>query len=178
MAITRGREHTAACDLVDAVFAGACRLGPVRLVISHAMLDTLELVLRRMPVTAPFADRARDQIEAAAGSLCLPLGILGGTAAAPLLDQEDAAVLNTAMAGRADLLVTSNMVDFVRGPRARTNPSVVVERDGKVEVARLEHPRIPGELIIATPFRAAGWVARGERPPAGAFAEFFPCAEL
>jgi len=113
LAIARGREHTAACDLADAVFAGACRLGPVQLVVSHAMLDTLEMVLRRIPVTASFADRARDQVEAAAGSLCLPLGILGGTGANPLLDQEDAAVLGTAMAGRADLLVTSNKRDLL-----------------------------------------------------------------
>src|SRR5471032_1521850 len=38
--------------------AGICRLGPVRLIVSHAMLDTLEFVLRRMAVTSPFAAMA------------------------------------------------------------------------------------------------------------------------
>ena len=62
------RDQHRASGVADVVFTGSCRLGPVRLIISHAMLDTLALVLRRMPVTEPFGDMARDQIEAAAGN--------------------------------------------------------------------------------------------------------------
>jgi predicted nucleic acid-binding protein len=150
--------------------AGICRLGPVRLIVSHAMLDTLEFVLRRMAVTSPFAAMARDQIEAAAGAGYMaepPSIILGGAAAYPLLDEQDAAVLNTAMAGRADLLVTGNIADFLRGPRARTNTETLGERDGVADVVRLNHPRRPGGLVIASPFRAAAWLLGGVPPVQG-----------
>jgi predicted nucleic acid-binding protein len=166
---------TAAGGLTRAAFTGACRLGPVQLVVSHAMLDTLELVLRRMPVTAPVAEMARDQVEAAAGSGYLvqqPSIILGGTAAYPLLDEEDAGVLNNAMAGRADLFVTHDIADFVRGPRAGTNTVTLSERAGEPDAVRLDHPKHPGGLIIAATFRAADWVLRGERPPPGVLTRF------
>ncbi len=100
----RGRTaDTVAGQLVGAAFAETSRLGPIQLIVSHAMLDTLELVLRRLPVTAPLAGLACDQIEAAVGAGYIgdpPLLILGGMAAIPLHDQEDAAVLNAAFVGR------------------------------------------------------------------------------
>ena len=174
----RGRGlKTAASGLTAAVFAGACRLGPVQLVVSHAMLNTLEFVLRRMPVTEPFADMARDQVEAAAGNGYLaepPSIILGGTAANALLDQEDAAVLNAAIAGRADLFVTNNIDDFIQGPRARTTTTVLSDNHGSPDVFQLSHPRIPDGLIVASPFKAAAWIVRGERPPPGVLANLFP----
>ena len=161
---------TASGRLVRIAFAGTCGLGPVQLIISHAMLDTLAFVLRRIPVTAPFADMARDQIEAAAGGGYLaepPSIILGGTAAYPLLDQEDAGVLNAAMAGGANLLVTSNIGDFIRGPRARTDTTVLSMRGEEPDGIRLDHPKHPGGLTIALPARAAEWL-RGVGPfPAG-----------
>jgi predicted nucleic acid-binding protein len=152
---------TASGGLVRIALAGVCRVGPVQLIVSHAMLDTLTFVLRRIPVTAPFADMARDQIEAAAagGGLTEPPSIiLGGTAAYPLLDREDAGVLDAAMAGRADLLVTSNIADFVRGPRARTDTTILSTRDGEPDGIRLDHPRHPGGLMIVSPARAAEWI--------------------
>lgn len=138
------------------------------MVVSHAMLDTLEDVLKRLPVMAPYAEMARDQIEAAAGSGFLsnpPAIILGGSAAYPLLDQEDAAVLNAAMAGGADLLVTHNMSDFVRGPRSQADTVTLSESRGAPDVILLRHPKRPVGLLIACPFRAAAWLLRGEPPP-------------
>lgn len=160
----------AVSGLARAVFAGSCRCGPVQLVVSHAMLDTLEAVMKRLPELAAMAEVARDQVEAAAGSgsLAEPLAIiLGGSAAYPLLDQEDAGVLNTAMAQQAALLVTSNLADFIRGPKARTDTEVLSRARDVPDVVRLSHPKLPGGLVIATPFRAAGWLLRGEPPPAG-----------
>jgi PIN domain-containing protein len=178
LAIARGRGvNTAASGLADAVFTGSCRLGPVQLIVSHAMLDTLAFVLRRMPVTEPFADMVRDQVEAEAGNGYLaqpPSIILGGTAANAILDREDAAVLNAAMAGRSDLFATHNIEDFIRGPRARTKTTALSERDGKPDVFRLDHPRLAGGLIVTSPFRAASWLLRGERPPPGVLPRLFP----
>jgi predicted nucleic acid-binding protein len=171
LAIARGRGlNSAASGLTHAVFSGACARGPVQLIVSHAMLDTLERTLRRIPVTEPFAEMARDQIEAASGSGYLarpPSIILGGTAAQALLDQEDAAVLNAAMAGRAHLFVTNNIVDFVAGPRARTTTTILTTHDGQPDVFRIDHPKVPNGLLVASPFKAAAWLVRGELPPAG-----------
>ncbi len=160
----------AVTGLARAAFAGYCRAGPLQLLVSHAMLDTLEAVMKRIPVLSPAAGLARDQIEAAAGSGILgepPAIVLGGSAAYPLLDSEDAAVLNTAMAMRASLLVTSNMADFARGPRARTATEILSRKGGVPDVIRLSHPKHAGGLVIATPFQAAGWLIRGEPAPPG-----------
>ena len=87
LSIARGRGiGPAAAGLADTVFSGACRFGPVQSIVSHAMLDTLAFVLRRMPVSELFADMARDQIEAAAGTGFLaqpPAIVFGGTGANP-----------------------------------------------------------------------------------------------
>jgi predicted nucleic acid-binding protein len=174
-AARRPDRVSAAGGLARATFAGSCRIGPIQLVVSHAMLDTLEAVLRRLPVTAPFAEMARDQVEAAAGNgyLSQPPSVnLGGTAAYPLLDEEDAGILNTAMAGRSDLLVTNNIGDFVRGPRARTDTVTLSSKGGVPDVVRLDHPKLPGGLPIASPFQAAGWLLHARRPPLGVLADF------
>ena len=167
-AALRPQAVSAAGALARAAFAGTCRLGPTQLIVSHAMLDTLEAVLKRLPVTAPSAEMARDQVEAAAGSGYFaepPSIILGGASAHALLDEEDAAVLNAAVARQADVLVTSNIGDFIRGPRARTETAVLSESGGSPDVVRLAHPKLPGGLLIASPFKAAGWLVRGERLP-------------
>ena len=153
-------------------FAGTCRLWPVQLTVSHAMLELLVFVSRRIPVTAPFADMARDQIETALGGgyLAEPASnILGGPAAYPLLDQEDAGVLNAAMAGYADVLVTSNIADFMRGPRTRTDTTVLSTRGGEADVVRLDQPRPAGGLMIASPSRAADWTLEGVALPARSY---------
>jgi predicted nucleic acid-binding protein len=169
-AVRRPHPPGAVSGLAQAVFAGAYGVGPIQLVVSHAMLNTLELVMKRLPELAAAAEMARDQVEAAAGSGYLrepPSIVLGGSAAYPLLDPEDADVLNAAMAGRADLLVTSNLIDFIHGPKARTDTEILSYKDGAADVVRLNHPRLPGGLIIASPFRAAGWLLRSEPTPGG-----------
>lgn len=164
----RPRAPGAMSGLARAVFAGACGAGQIQLVVSHAMLNTLELVMRRFDDLAPVAHMARDQVEAAAGSGLLgepPSIILGGTAAYPLLDEEDAAVLNTAMAARADLLVTANMADFIRGPKARTETKILVPGGRSPACVLLSHPKLPGGLLIATPSESAAWLLRGKPMP-------------
>jgi hypothetical protein len=62
------------------------------------------------------------------------------------------------MAGQADLLVTSNIADFMRGPRARTDRTILSTRNGEPDAIRLDHPKHPGGLTIVSPARAAEWI--------------------
>jgi predicted nucleic acid-binding protein len=175
--VRRPDSVEAAGVLARSALARACPLGPVQLILSHAMLDTLEFVLRRMAVTAPFAEMARDQIEASTGRGYLahpPSLILGGSSSYPLLDPEDSGVLNAAMAGAADLLVTGNIADFVRGSRARTSTVTLGEFQGRPDVVRLSHPKHPAGLVIASPFQAAAWLQRNKVPPPGVLTRFYP----
>lgn len=156
--------------LVEAAFDGVCRLGAIRLVISHRMLDTLEASLSRKGIPVLVAARARSQVQGITGGGSRsdpPLLVLGGTAAIPLRDEEDAAVLGAAMAGRADLFVTGNMQDFVQGTRAHIETAILSRSAGRPDVAVISHAAMPGGLTIASPARAASWLVGGEPLPAG-----------
>jgi hypothetical protein len=73
----------------------------------------------------------------------------------PLRDEEDRHVLEVAIAGEADLLVTANMADF---------ESADVFKVGDGTRIRL-HPR-PGQatLVIAHPNQARDWLRAGIQP--------------
>ncbi len=64
-------------------------------------------------------------------------------------------VLETAIAGRADILVTANIGDFVRGP------AIALQRGDVVLL-----PFAGRTLVIATPAFAAYWLRRGVVPDA------------
>jgi predicted nucleic acid-binding protein len=149
-----GRQNTSAQLLVDAVRSGHCPLGPVQLVVSWGMLDRL----RKVFVTDWQVDRATtDQLmEAIAHYSQLgpdatgPLLTLGGAGIMPLRDAEDAHVLDTAIAGDADLVATANFKDFL----TRSADVLVPNR-----LARLQHPK--GRLLIAHPFTLRSWFLAG-----------------
>lgn len=79
---------------------------------------------------------------------------LGGVGVLPLNDEEDRHVLETALAGGADMLVTQNLRDFT-GQDAR---ALVTDRYYGVETAG-------GRLLIVHTYAAAAWL-RGEDLPA------------
>jgi predicted nucleic acid-binding protein len=108
----KGRKNTSSQRLVQIVRSGFCSLGDVELVISWGMLERLEKVLiYNLKVKRSIA---RIYIEAIIGFAQLaPQLTLGGTGIVPLNDVEDAHVLETAIAGRAIILVTANFKDFL-----------------------------------------------------------------
>ena len=141
-----GRSDTAAIALVDAVRSGRSPRGPVGLVVSWGMLERLRTVLvRDLDFPQPDATRLVELIASYAREG--PSLTLGGVGVVPLHDVEDRHVLETAWAGRADILATANLADFIQdGDR----PLV------QGRVYRLERGGRP--MILAHPFDAIGWL--------------------
>lgn len=117
LADRRGKQSTASQILVEIAKQGSCTLGPVQLVISWGMLNRLRLVLEKdldIPRLAAdlYIDAIRGYAELGAFGAS-PQLCLGGTGVIALQDSEDAHVLETALAGRATVLVTANFKDFI-----------------------------------------------------------------
>ena len=154
----RGRRGGSSPWLADAVRSGACPAGPLQLVVSLGMLDRLALVMvREFQVEAD----AAETLVRAIGSLASlgpagdhPHALIGG-GVYPLRDEEDRHVLEVAVAGEADLLVTANMADFEADD---------IRKVGDGARVRL-YPR-PGRaaLVIAHPDKACDWLRTGIPP--------------
>lgn len=162
------REGGASSRLVAIARAGSCALGPVQLVISWRMLTTLRAVLLRLGLAdervASICDLLADVAEA--GPLGQPPSvILGGTGLLPMADQEDAGVLETAFAGKADLLVSYDLGDFEAGPRScLLTERLLSDRKGRPTVLLLQD-RLRGGLLAASPELAIGWLCGETIPP-------------
>jgi predicted nucleic acid-binding protein len=107
LADKKGRTDTSCQSLVKIVRLGYCSLGQVRLVISWGMF----VLERDLKVPSTTADAYIETIREYA--MLAPLITLGGTGVIALRDSEDAHVLETAIAGRANVLVTANFKDFI-----------------------------------------------------------------
>jgi hypothetical protein len=154
---------------------GSCAIGPLQIVVSWRMVDTLRYVLVRLGMSEEVASANVDGIVrlAAFGPMTWPpYLVLGGTGVAPLHDREDAAVLDVAIAAGADLLVTFDMADFSPGPRSRLTARVIARHGRRPAVLSVSFPDRP-DLIIATPQRAADWLSGGPRPR-GVLSRFAP----
>lgn len=150
---------TAAQLLVEAVRAGGIAGIPVQMVVSWGMLARLRKVFETdWGISRATVDTV---IEAIAGYARLgPAGtaphlVLGGTGLMPVRDEEDAHVLDTAVAARAHLLVTANFDDFIAGK------SQVLE-EGRISLFETAATH----LVIAHPYRAAAWLRQGVFPDA------------
>ena len=163
---SKGRQGTAAQRMIRSAFAGHCRLGPVQPIISHAMLDTMQAVLMRCGLTEAAAEAARNAVEgAAAGGIVPqpPYMVLGG-GVQPMIDTEDGGVLDTAVAGAADMLITNALRDFAPGPRSAIDAAIVrLNADGDADVVLLRHGRLAHGLVIASLFAATAWLLDGAR---------------
>lgn len=153
----KGLEGTATQTLVRMVRAGQASDIPVQLIISWGMLSRLRKVLEVDwgvsrgtvdPVIEAIIGYAR---MGAAGTA--PLLTLGGTGLMPMRDSEDAHVLDTALAGRAHLLVTADFDDFMVSNSRILEPGKV----GIVEAAITS-------VVVAHPFRAVSWLRQGIFP--------------
>ncbi len=78
----------------------------------------------------------------------------GGTGVIGLRDTEDAHVLETAVAGRADFLVTANFKDFI------------VDRDTKIEIPdrHATYYSAAHSLQIVHPYLMVEWLRIGSLP--------------
>ena len=154
LGLRKGHRDTAAQELVNAVRQGASALGPVQLIVSWGMLDRLRNVLLN-GLDVPRAE-ADDYLGVIAGFAALGPGsepphlTLGGTGLLTLRDTEDAHVLEVAVAGRADLLVTSNFKDFV-------DHQTDVRVPDRVAVHSAPHHSV----VIVHTFTAAKWLREG-----------------
>lgn len=153
----KGRQDTSCQYLVRIVREGTCELGPVQLIISWGMLNRLRLVLERdLAVTPSVADLYIEAIRGYAqlGAVGIsPQLTLGGTGIIALQDREDAHVLETALAGRANLLVTANFKDF----RSNDTQILIPERHG-IYIA--PHYR----FHIVHPYLMMDWLKLGQIP--------------
>jgi predicted nucleic acid-binding protein len=147
-----GRLGTASQTLVEAARSGQVAGEFLQLVVSLGMLERLMLVL---------VDQLQfDSLEASALTDAIagyahvgPSLTLGGVGVIPIQDTEDRHVLETAWAGRADILVTANLRDFVQD-------------DDEVVLAGRAYLLARGgrTMILAHPFEAARRLSDGTWP--------------
>jgi hypothetical protein len=168
--------------LVDAVRDGSCPAGPVQLVTSIPVIETYAGVLRRrFGYTPAEADEKAwlleqytldgpmpDHPQVPVGCDSIPFETeaqlrqsiaahLGAAEAGKLFHevQDDRYVLETALAGAADVLATADVNDFARGPTIRFRRN---------DVLLFPLPERP--LVIASPHFTAFWLRQGIVPNA------------
>lgn len=177
-----GIRGTAARMLVDAIRDGTCPAGPVQLVTSVPVIENWADVLRRRFGFTP--DEAREKADllydyaregplpegprVVVGAGHVPFGsehqvqesirthLLPGNAD-KLFDElaDDRNVLLSALAGRADILATSDTDLFTKGD------AIVLERKDVVL-----HPFGGRTLVVANPAFVAYWLRQGIIPDA------------
>lgn len=157
LADRKGRQGTASQCLVEMARYGSCSISPVQLVISWGMLERLRLVLERdLHVSSSAVNFYIETIRAYAelGAIKLaPQLTLGGTGVIALQDTEDRHVIETALAGRALVLVTANFKDFLS-----KDTLVVVPQQHAVYSS-------PNHILhIVHPFCMMGWLRIGQIP--------------
>ena len=197
LSFRKARRGGTATMLVDAVRDGTCPAGPVQLVTSLPVIETYASVLRRrLGYLAAEADEKAWLLEqyALEGPMPdhphVPVGCgyipfetetqlrqsienhVDAAEVGKLFHevQDDRYILETALAGDADILATADVDDFARGPAIRFDRKDVVL-----------FPFADRRLVIATPSFAAFWLRQGVVPDA-AFVdarpgEFVPLSE-
>jgi predicted nucleic acid-binding protein len=153
LADRKSHSNTASQYLVKVVRCGRSPVGAASLVISLGMLDELRsVIIEHLKLSIETADDYVSLVEryAALG----PQLTLGGTGIVGLKDLEDAHVLETAIAGRADFLVTANFKDFI------------VDRDTRIIIPdRYAIHYNPAHTVqIVHPFQITDWLRNDSFP--------------
>jgi predicted nucleic acid-binding protein len=158
LADRKGRQNTASQSLVAMVRQGSCLSLPVQLVISWGMLNRLQKVLvQDLNVSTQTTELYISTIAAYArlGAMgASPQLTLGGTGVIPIRDTEDAHVLETTIAGRANLLITANFKDFIS-----KDTQVVIPDRHAVYRSPDEHA-----FQIVHPYLMMDWMRSGQVP--------------
>lgn len=157
LADLKERQGTSSQSLVEIVRQSVCPLGSVQLVISWGMLNRLRLVLEKnLKVSRSAADLYIDTIRGYAEfnpASSGPQLTLGGTGVIALSDTEDVHVLETALVGRATVLVTANFKDFI------SNDTRIITL-GRHAI----HTAPTYILHIAHPYYMMDWLRAGQIP--------------
>jgi predicted nucleic acid-binding protein len=181
------RRNTATIRIVDAVRNGICQAGPVQLITSVPIIETFANVLqRRLGYDAHMAEERAWILEeyTRQGPMQSLPHVTVGAGYIPFATeaemrqsieshlkrkdidklfheiQDDRYVLETAIAGNADILVTSNIDDFCRDPAIKLQRADVVL-----------YPFANRTLVIATPQFTSYWLDQGIIPDAEFIAE-------
>jgi predicted nucleic acid-binding protein len=153
LADRKGRSNTASQYLVQVVRNGSSPVGETSLIISFGMLDELRSVLVEHlgihPETAHIYVSTVEEYAKLGAQLTL-----GGTGVIALRDTEDAHVLETAIAGKADFLVTANFQDFL------------VDGDTKIEIPNRHaiYYSSAHSLQIVHPYLMVDWLRNQKIP--------------
>lgn len=163
LAAAKGRRGTAAQKVVSMIAGG--RWGDqgheAQLVVSHEMLETLEVVLKRRGATS---DSAEAYTEAIKGVMKFgpeeldPYLLLGGREQFGMADIEDAGVLATAFASKTALLVTDNLKDFRTKDSGRVDTRMIRTSSGTRQLYALRHRRSDVDLVVAHPLDVMAWL--------------------
>jgi predicted nucleic acid-binding protein len=157
LADSKAREGTASQTLVEIVRQGFCLSMPVQLIISWGMLNRLRKVLERdLRVSPSTAELYINTISAYAqlgATGASPQLTLGGTGMLAMRDSEDAHVLETAIASKANVVVTANFKDFL------SKETQVVSSGRHALYIAPNH-----SLHIVHPYLMVEWIRHGEIP--------------
>lgn len=125
-------RNSSSTQILELARAGRCSLGPVQLVVSWTMLETLRMVLtKEFGRDDAWVDLlVRDIADIAAGGALdrPPQLLLGGAGTHPIRDAEDGTVLDAALAGEADILVTGDVDDFLAGGKSTLPTELIATR--------------------------------------------------
>lgn len=165
MAHDRGHQGTAAQTLVSMVAAQRWGVADrAQLVVSFEMIDTLETVLRGLEFRgdriASYCAAIVDIMKYGPDALD-PYLVLGGEERFAISDAEDAGVLATAFAARADILVTGNLKDFISKDASATQTQVIDTASGRRTLQALRYEIGHADLIVAHPFDVMDWIRLG-----------------
>ncbi len=179
LAVQKRRQGGSATTIVNIVGDMKCDAGPVQLVLSWEMLATLEDVLGRLHfhhqhvanIIADLIGLMKSGPEQFAPSM-LP----DGGKSLPLRDTEDAGVLASSIATRADLLITNNLIDFAHKDCERIETRLItIPGQPPRRLYALIYERNDGvQVIIAHPIDAVAWLQLGLRPTPDAIRKFLP----
>jgi predicted nucleic acid-binding protein len=148
----KGRSGTSSQRLVEIVREGKSSLGEVQLVISWGMLNRLTKVLEED--LAVSYEASMMYINTIRGYAKLGVSLtLGGTGVIPIQDIEDAHVLETAIAGKANVLVTANFKDFLGN-----DTQLIITQHHAIHIA-------PNHRFhIVHPYLMMDWLHQGQMP--------------
>lgn len=162
LASAKGRHDTAIQKIIFMVSGGRWDKREVQLVVSHEMLETLEVVLERLGATPEnteaYTAAVKSIMQFGPEELNPYLLLGGGREQFAMTDTEDAGVLATAFASRASLLVTDNLKDFETKDSLRVDTRIVKASSGTRQLHALRHQRSDIDLIVAHPLDVVSWL--------------------